>query len=105
MSSPGSCPFSSATTRAMLRSSLYAGTSSRSEPDHLEQLPRAMTVRVLVEHALSRTAAEFRRLSWIVEELAIGVDRLLGRGVCVELRSGFERALDHFVGIGDDRRS
>src|SRR5690242_20940616 len=111
MSRPASCSFSSATTRAMLRSSLNAGTiairrgasadtSFLPQTDQLEQLPRAMTVRVLVEDALTRAAPELGGLRRVVEQLAVDVDRLLGRRDDEELRAGLEPALDPFVRIG-----
>ena len=48
-----------------------------SKADQLEQPPGAMAIGVLVEHTLACTAAQLLRLSWIREQIAIGVDRLL----------------------------
>src|SRR5262245_36361531 len=103
-SMPGSCSLSSATTRAMLRSSLYAGpTAIRRRPsadtcflaktDQIEEPAPAVRGGVLVEHALARAPSHLGRLRGVVEQPAIHVDRLLGRRDDEELRAGLEPAL------------
>src|SRR3954449_8632711 len=101
---PGSNARNSASTRPMFRSSLKAGTSatlfsaassapaaagaasvsvdmrSRPQSDELEQLPRAVAVRVLVQHPLARTPAHLLRLRRIVEQVAVGSGRLVRVG-------------------------
>src|SRR5215218_1498422 len=114
---PSSNARNSSTTPAMHSSSLYAGTiatrrSSRRSatgrdrlrhPGELEQAPRAVRVRVLVEHALSRAAAKLLGLSRIVEQLAIRGERLVGRFDDDELAPRIEPAIDALVGVRDDR--
>ena len=72
----------------MLCSSLYAGTIAMrrmpsadtrllSKADQLEQLPRTVSVGVLVEDALACTAAHLLGLRRVGEQIAVGLDRLL----------------------------
>src|SRR5262245_15189055 len=127
-SSPGSIARSSSSTRPTLRSSLNAGTIAirltvassaepvdgalstsvdtrlDSRPDELEQPPRAVAVRVLVEDPFACAAAELLGLPRVVEQIAVGHDRL----VCVvddeQLAPRLEPALDAVVRVRDDRR-
>src|SRR4051794_25560348 len=78
---------SSPMTRAMLRSSLYAGTIAiRRSPegsadmrlftqaDQVEQAPRAVAVGVLLEHTPARAPAHLLGLRRIVEQPAVRGD-------------------------------
>src|SRR5712692_1664131 len=100
MSKPGSKARSSSITRPMFRSSLKAGTIAirrrdarrasggagemtasvdtglHPQPDQLEQPPRAVAVGVLVEDSLARATSQLLRLRRIVEQVAVGGDRL-----------------------------
>src|SRR4051812_27508533 len=91
---PGANARSSASTRPMFRPPFKGGPSatrlrapspapaaagaasvsvdmrSRPQSDELEQLPRAVAVRVLVQHPLARTPAHLLRLRRIVEQVA-----------------------------------
>ena len=99
-SRPGSNARSSSSTRPMFRSSLKAGTIAirrsaascatgaagvprrsvdmrrHPEADQLEQPPRAVAVGVLVEHALARAPPHLLGLRRVVEQVAVGGDRL-----------------------------
>ena len=63
-------------------SSTVSGTGRHrdAEPEQLEQPPRAVRVRVLVEHALARAPAHLLRLRRVGEQLAVRRDRLVGVG-------------------------
>src|SRR6266542_3070062 len=122
-SSPGSSACSSSSTRPTFRSSLNAGTiatrlSAASGaavpagvlstsvdmcPDpyagELQQSPRAVPVGVFVEDPLARATAELFGLRGIVQEVAIGGDRLGGVTHDEQLASGLEPALDALVRI------
>src|SRR5918996_53990 len=126
-SSPGSKAWISRTTPAIAPSSLCAGTIAmrRSDvwgalerarvessdadgipdSDQVEQSPRPVDVRVLVEDALAGAYAHRLGCSRVVEQLAIGLHSLVGAGDDEQLAPGLEPALDALVGIGDDRRT
>src|SRR5579884_4564928 len=113
-SSDGSNARSSATTRPMFRSSLNAGTIAMrrsgdtrllAEPEELEQPPRAMTVRVLLEHALACAAPQLLGAARIVEQLAVGGHRIVGARDDDHLGPRLEPPLDPLDRVGDDRRA
>src|SRR5262249_20779958 len=127
-SSPGSTARSSSSTRPRLRSSLNAGTIAirftaasgaepadgalstsvdtrlDSQPHELQQPPRTVAVRVLVEDALACAAAELLGLPRVVEQLAVGRDRLVRVVDDEQLAARLEPALDAVVRVRDDRR-
>src|SRR5581483_8845481 len=132
MSSPGSNARSSSITAGNARSSLRAGTiaTRRSSPspgrasaragaiamsdtdalrdaeaDRCEQLPRAVRVRVLVEHALARATAELLSLRRIGEQLRVRRHRLVGVTDDAQLLFGVEPPLQTRERIGDDRHA
>ena len=73
------------------------------QTDKCQQLPGAVAVGVLVEHALARTPAHFLRLAGIVQEIAVGGDGF-GRIVHDEqFVARLEPALDPLDRIGHDR--
>src|SRR5262245_8998324 len=103
MSRPESKARSSSTTRAMLRSSLNAGTiairlgspgsgngDTALEPERGQQPARAVTVGVLVEDPLSGAASQLRRLRPVSEQLAVGGDGFLRRANDEQLAAGLE---------------
>src|ERR1700722_1496231 len=128
-SSPGSRSASSSSRSPMLRSSLSAGMSAmrrtcasgstagatgsrsstdtrvRPQADELEQAAGAVAVGVLVEDALARPTTHLLGLSGVVEQLAVGGDRLAGVPCEQELAARLEPALDPLVGARDDRRA
>src|SRR6185436_3008600 len=133
MSNPGSNAWISSITRPTLPSSFSAGTmairfsspscastASRggagtaassatcghrcAEPDELEDLASAVSVRVLVENTLPGTLPHRLRSAWIVEELSIRGQRLSGRRDDPQLGSHVEPALNPFVRVRHDRR-
>ena len=75
------------------------------EADQLEQPPRAVAVGVLVEHALARAAAQLLGLARVVEQVAVGGDRLVGVVDDEQLAARLEPALDPVVRVRDDRRA
>ena len=75
------------------------------EPDEFEQPPRAMRVRVLVEHSLSRARSHLLRLSRIRHELAVRRDSLFRGLDDDDLTSGLEPAVDALVRVRHDRRA
>src|SRR5215210_773796 len=77
----------------------------RSDFDELEDLARAMRIRVLVEHPLASTPPHRLGRTRVVQELAVGGQRFVGRRDDPHLRAGLEPALDSVVRIGDDRRA
>src|SRR6266404_2057530 len=129
-SRPGSNARSSSTTLAIATSSFSAGTMAtrrssakpamtpadaavatvsdtdahpRPEPEQVDDLPRAVRVRVLVEHALARAPAHLLRLRGIGEQLPVGVHRLVRRRGDAELALDVEPALESREWIRDDR--
>src|SRR3954454_1723085 len=68
-----------------------------------QQSPRAVTVGVLVDDPLARTAAELLCLAGIVEEVPNRGRRLVGIRDDEELAAGLEPLLDPVVGVRDDR--
>src|SRR3954468_2748536 len=120
MSKPASNARISPITRPTVSSSFSAGTiampsrpSSRSatgahrhtEADEVENLARAMRIRVLVEHALARAAPHRLGRPGVAEQLAIRGDRLVGGRDDLQLGADVEPALDALVRIRDDRRA
>src|SRR5262245_37953680 len=77
----------------------------RAEADQLEQSPRAINVPVLVERPLACGTAQLLGTARVVEELRVGVDRLVRGRDDEQLPAGLEPAVDSLVRIGDDRRS
>ena len=114
-SSSGSNARSSSTTPATASSSFRAGhdcdamvrsgthACRDAEADEREQLPGSMRVRVLVEDALARPRAHRLGLARIVEQPAVGGERLVGVVDDEQLLPGLEPALDPLVGVRDDR--
>src|SRR5215204_5098056 len=106
---------SSSTTPATAWSSFRAGTTAMrrlgtrtcrdAEADEREQLPGPVRVGVLVEDALARAGAHRLRLRRVVEQAAIGGERLVGIVDDEELLARLEPALDPLVGVRDDRRA
>src|SRR5438093_12733204 len=105
ISSPASWARISAMTRAIARSSSSAGTTAMrrgsamcrhgfEDADQLEQLPRPVRVRVLVERALPRPAPELLGLSRVGEQLAVHGGCLLGDRDDEQLAPRLEPALD-----------
>src|SRR5262249_1881239 len=86
-----------------------AGASSatdahrRPDSDEVEDLTRAVRVGVLVEHALTRAPAHRLRRARIVEQVAVGGERLVRIRDDAKLRPGLEPPLDPGVGVRDDR--
>src|SRR3954447_919846 len=132
ISNPGSNAWISSITLATLSSSFNAGTiairfsspscantasrggagtaassamrSHRSaEPDELEDLTSAVSVRVLVENTLPGTSPHRLRSARIVEQLSIRGQRLVGRRDDPQLGADVEPALDPLVWVRDDR--
>src|SRR4029077_43776 len=132
MSNPGSNAWISSITRPTLSSSFSAGTmairfsspswastASRggagtaassatrchrcAEPDELENLASAVSVRVLVEHTLPGTSPHRLSGARIVEELSIRGQRLVGRRHDPQLGAAVEPALDPLVRVRHDR--
>ena len=64
-----------------------------------------MRVGVLVEHALARTTSHRLGRPGIVEQLAVGGERLVGVRHDPQLGADVEPALDALVRVGDDRRA
>jgi hypothetical protein len=79
-------------------------TRTDSLTDEVEQPAGPVTVGVLVEHALARTAAEFLRLCGVVDQLAVHSNRLRGVLDDEQLAPGLEPPLDPLVRVGHDRR-
>src|SRR5438132_1102286 len=132
ISMSGSTARSSSMTAPIEPSSLYAGTRAmrfsaanpesggagatwsvsatgrhrrpRPQPDQLQQPPRAMDVRVLVESALAGGAAELLRAGGIVQQLAVGLDGLVRTAYHQQLPARLEPAFDPLVRIRDDGR-
>src|SRR5579884_1998436 len=124
-SRPGSSARSSSRTRPMFRSSLYAGriamrlsaasglplvarTGASSvdmchhrDADEIEQPSRTVPVRVLVEHALARTASELLRLRAVGEQVAVRGNGLVRVGDHEQLLARLEPAVDPVVRVGD----
>src|SRR5262245_16825090 len=113
-----SCSFSAGTiaTRfsAVSRGSSVLGAASATSatdglrnPDveQLEQAPRAMDVRVLVQRALTRGAAHLLRTPGVVQQLPVGGGRLVRVRDDEQLAPRLEPALDPLVRVGDDRRA
>src|SRR5829696_3503506 len=121
----GSKARSSATTLPTASSSFRAGTIARrrsgpgcsdtggsgtrtcpdAEPDEVEQLPRAMSVRVLVEDALPRPRPHRLGLRRIVEQASVRSERLIRVVDDQELLARLEPPLDPLVRVRDDRRA
>src|SRR3954451_4863642 len=129
---PGSNAFSSSITRPTLASSFIAGTIAsrfsdespatcsaggaassssamrrhggrRADPEQIEQPPRTMSIRVLVEDSRARVAAELLGCAPVGEQLAICGDGFLHRTDDEQLASRLEPAVDPVVRIRDDR--
>src|SRR5580765_2385103 len=75
------------------------------EPDELENLTSAVSVRVLVEHTLPGTSPHRIRGARIIEELSIHGQRLVGRRDDPQLGADVKPALDPFVRVRHDRRT
>src|SRR5262249_59101324 len=118
MSNPGSKARISSITRPTVSSSFSAGTIAmrssspscsatsahrRTQADELEDLARAVRVRVLVENAFARAASHRLGRAGIAQQLAIRRQRLLGGRGYAELRADVEPALDAVVRIRHDR--
>src|SRR5215211_8740334 len=72
-------------------------------PDQLQQSPRPVDVRVLVEHALARPCAHRLGRARILEQLPIRLDRLVRARDDEQLPARLEPALDALVRVRDDR--
>src|SRR6266508_119521 len=118
MSKPGSKARISSITRPTVSPSFSAGTMAmrlsspswsatgahrRTETDELEDLARAMRVRVLVEDSLARAPAHRLGRGRVGEQLAVGGERLVGRRHDPYLRADVEPALHPVVRVRDDR--
>src|SRR5262249_39854632 len=118
MSKPGSNARISSTTRPTVCSSFSAGTIAirlssvscsatgahrRTEADELEDLARAVRVRVLVEDTLARTSPHRLGRAGIGEQLAVRRERLVGGRDDTQLRADVEPPLDTEMGVGHDR--
>src|SRR5579884_776074 len=110
-SMPGSNACSSATTRPIARSSLYAGTIAMrrsgdtgllAQADEVEQPARPVAVGVLVEHALARPPPQLICAGRLLEQLTIRGDRFLGARDDHHFRTRLEPALDPLVRVRDD---
>src|SRR5919201_665746 len=77
----------------------------RREADQVEDLPRAMRVRVLVEHALARPPPHLLRRGRVGEQLAVRRERLVGARDDAQLRARLEPPLHACDRRGDDGRS
>src|SRR3954447_2113999 len=129
---PGSKAFSSSITRPTLASSFIAGTiasrfsderpatcsaggaassssamrshsSAHSDPEQIEQPARAVAVRVLVEDARARIAAELLGCARVGQQLAIRGNRFLGGTDDEQFAARLEPAVDPVVRVRDDR--
>src|SRR5205085_5887380 len=129
---PGSKAFSSSITRPTLASSFIAGTiasrfsdespatcsaggaassssamrchgGGRTDPEQIQQPPRAVSIRVLVEDSRPRVATELLGCARVGEQLAVRADGFLRRTDDEQLASGLEPAVDPVVRIRDDR--
>src|SRR6476659_8561 len=120
MSKPGSNARISPITRPTVSSSFSAGTIAmrfsspswsatgahrHTEADELENLARAMRIRVLVEDALPRAAPHRLGRAGIAEQLTVRGQRLVRGRDHLQLRADVEPALDAFVRVRDDRRT
>src|SRR5579862_432393 len=76
------------------------GAHGHPEAEKVEHTTRAMRVRVLVEDALARPAAELFRLAGVGEQLLVRGDRLVRIGDDAQL---VEPPLDARDRVGDDR--
>src|SRR5690348_1148590 len=64
------------------------------EVEQLEESPRAMRIRVLVEHTLARAPSHLLRLRGVGEQVAVRLRRLVGIGDDEQLPARLEPALD-----------
>src|SRR5438093_1260836 len=74
-----------------------------SDADEVEDLSRAVRIRVLVEHSLAGATSHRFGRSRVVQQLAVRRERLVGVRDDAQLGARFEPALDSLVRIRDDR--
>src|SRR5919202_6489577 len=102
---PRSASSGASRTGACATSATRCHRGRLAQADELEQAPRPPGVGVLVERALAGAAAELLGRGGVGEQLAVGLDRLLGRLDDEQLAPRLEPALDPGDRVGDDRRS
>src|SRR5262249_10307277 len=120
MSKPGSKARTSSMTRPTVTSSFSAGTIAmrlsspscsatgahrRTQADELEDLSRAVRVRVLVEDALARAPSHRFGRARIAQQLVVRRHGLCGGGDDAQLGADVEPALDPLLWVRDDRRA